>query len=89
MTKQRNTIHERRGRGSRQKINRWRVCFVLLAALLSSTAAEAYLDPSTGSMVISAIVGIVASIALAVKTYWYKLKALFRRNPEKDERSLD
>ena len=40
----------------------------------------AYLDPSTGSMVVSAIVGIFASIALAVKTYWYKIKGFFRRD---------
>ena len=31
-------------------------------------------------MIVSAIIGIFASIALAVKTYWYKLKNLFRRN---------
>ena len=42
-----------------------------IAALMlaSSPPAFAYLDPSTGSMVVSAIVGIFASIALAVKTY--------------------
>jgi hypothetical protein len=50
-----------------------------LLALLVSPAAFAYLDPSTGSMVVSAIVGIFASIALAVKTYWYRIKAFFRR----------
>ncbi|MEZ5564528.1 MAG: hypothetical protein R3F24_02985 [Gammaproteobacteria bacterium] len=37
--------------------------------------AHAYLDPSTGSMILSAIVGIFA-MALTVKTYWYKLKRL-------------
>lgn len=62
---------------------------LLFLLLLFSTTAEAYLDPSTGSMVISAIVGIVASIALAVKTYWYKFKAMFRRDPENDKRPLD
>ena len=52
-----------------------------LALVLLATAPDlfAYLDPSTGSMIISAIVGIFASIALAVKTYWYKLKGFFRR----------
>ena len=40
----------------------------------------AYLDPSTGSMILSAIVGLFATMALAVKTYWYKLKAFFRRD---------
>lgn len=53
---------------------------VIAIALLSLSAnAFAYLDPSTGSMVLSVIVGIFASIALALKTYWYKLRNLFRR----------
>ena len=36
-------------------------------------SAFAYLDPSTGSMILSAIVGIIATVGLALKTYWYKL----------------
>ena len=50
--------------------------FCSLASL--ATEAQAYLDPSTGSMILSAIVGLFATIGLAVKTYWYKLKNLFR-----------
>lgn len=49
-----------------------------LGLLAFASPALAYLDPSTGSMVVSAIVGIFASIALAVKTYWYRLKNLFK-----------
>ncbi|MCE7903029.1 MAG: hypothetical protein DYH20_10360 [Gammaproteobacteria bacterium PRO9] len=41
-------------------------------------AAHAYLDPSTGSMILSAIVGIFATLGLAIKTYWYKLKNLLK-----------
>ena len=52
---------------------------ILISLLLAAPAAEAYLDPSTGSMVISAIVGLIASIALAVKTYWYRIKRYFGR----------
>ena len=48
--------------------------------------ALAYLDPSTGSMILSAIVGLAATAMLAVKTYWYKLKALFRRGRRADQR---
>lgn len=59
---------------------------LLLIALWSlSPAAQAYLDPSTGSLILSAIVGLLATIGLAVKTWWYKLKALFRRNPASTE----
>jgi hypothetical protein len=43
--------------------------------------AFAYLDPSTGSMILSAILGILATVGLALKTYWYKFKALFRARP--------
>lgn len=45
--------------------------------------AFAYLDPSTGSMILSAIVGLFATLGLALRTYWYKFKSLFnggRRN---------
>lgn len=58
--------------------------FPLLLALFWALAglapdAHAYLDPSTGSMILSAIVGLFATLGLAVKTYWYKLKNLVRR----------
>lgn len=64
--------------------SRYPLCTLLatpaLLGLLYSPAAFAYLDPSTGSMVVSAIVGILASIGLAVKTYWYKIKGFFKRD---------
>jgi hypothetical protein len=62
---------------------------ILLAASMQliSPAAFPYLDPSTGTMVLSAIVGIFASIALAVKTYWYKIKRLFKRNSKPEHSS--
>ena len=59
---------------------RTRKAVASLALLTVSTPAWAYLDPGTGSMIISAIVGLFATVGLAVKTYWYKLKGLFRRD---------
>lgn len=53
---------------------------VFLFLLVSSPSAFAYLDPSTGSMVVSAIVGLAASIALALKTYWYRIKGFFKKD---------
>jgi hypothetical protein len=47
--------------------------------LAAATPAHAYLDPSTGSMILSAVIGLLATLALALKTYWYRLRALFRR----------
>ncbi|MCL4791350.1 MAG: hypothetical protein R3F27_03540 [Gammaproteobacteria bacterium] len=51
---------------------------VLLSLLTVAPQAQAYLDPSTGSMILSAIIGVFATLALAIKTWWYKLKSLFR-----------
>ena len=51
--------------------------FMALAAF--SNLAHAYLDPGTGSMIISAVIGVLATVVLAVKTYWYKLVGWFRR----------
>lgn len=60
-----------------------------LSLLMLAPPAWAYLDPSTGSMILSAIVGLFATLALAVKTYWYKLKALFRRDAQQTSAPLD
>ena len=58
---------------------------MLLAILTYAPAALAYLDPGTGSMIMSAIIGLFATAALAIKTYWYRLKRLFTRRPAESE----
>jgi hypothetical protein len=52
---------------------------LVLALMTLPVPAYAYLDPGTGSMILSAIIGLFATAALAVKTWWYRIKALFRR----------
>ena len=59
-----------------------------LLFILLSEPAWAYLDPGTGSMIISAVVGLFATAGLAVKTYWYKIKGFFRRDAQ-DESTGD
>ena len=51
--------------------------------------AFAYLDPSTGSMIISAVLGVLATAGLAMKTYWYKLKSVFRRGDNRRNSSSE
>ena len=58
---------------------------ILITLLLTPVSAIAYLDPTTGSMLISAIVGLFASLVLAIKTYWYRIKTFLKRSSaEKD-----
>jgi hypothetical protein len=59
----------------------WLLMITLVVLLSMPLSAMAYLDPTTGSMLISAIVGLLASLVLAIKTYWYRIKAFFKRKP--------
>jgi hypothetical protein len=66
-------------------VHSWPVFLVLVVSLLTPVSALAYLDPTTGSMLISAIVGLFASLVLAIKTYWYRIKKIFSRKPAQSE----
>ncbi|MBN1578872.1 MAG: hypothetical protein JW913_20090 [Chitinispirillaceae bacterium] len=50
---------------------------------------KAYLDPGTGSMIISAVIGIFATVVLGFKTFGYKLKNLFRPKSKQSGRAVD
>jgi hypothetical protein len=39
--------------------------------------AMAYIDPGSGSAIMSAIVGLFVAVGIALKTYWYKIKSFF------------
>jgi hypothetical protein len=49
----------------------------LLAA--STTWAQAYLDPGTGSLVLQLILGGAIAATAAIKLYWQRTKDIFRR----------
>ena len=54
-----------------------RFLFGFLALFLWSAPVFAYIDPGSGSAIVSAIIGFFVAAGMLVKTYWYKLKALF------------
>jgi len=54
------------------------VAVVLLAVLSTASPAYAYLDPGTGSMLVSAVIGVAAALGLALKMFWYRIVGLFR-----------
>ena len=57
-------------------------CFFLL---ISTVNSYAYLDPGTGSMIITAIAAAIASVATFISFYWNKIKNLFKKNKENDK----
>lgn len=64
----------------------------ILAGVFSSKGSSepyvtAYLDPGTGTMIISAIVGILATLMLGIKTFWYKVKTVLILKTKKEKKS--
>ena len=62
-----------------------------LAVVLLTFSGEpsyAYLDPGTGSMLLQVILGGVAAVAVAIKLFWYKIRAavgLSKKSDVEDE----
>lgn len=73
------------------------VFIVFVISLTVCLPAVAYIDPGSGSAIMSLIIGFFVALGLTVKTYWYKLKALFTRrtrtsdnpNPEQEKLGED
>lgn len=47
---------------------------ILILLDLSVNEAFAYLDPSSGSLVVQMILGALVGIGVTMKIYWYKIK---------------
>lgn len=49
---------------------------------VSTTAAHAYLDAGTGSMILQVLLGGAAGLAMVGKLYWHRMLVLLRIRPE-------
>ena len=49
----------------------------------------AYLDPGTGSMIIQAVIGAIAGIALFFKVFWRRIANSFGRKQAEQEQPSD
>ena len=64
-------------------MSRIAICFVLMG--LSSTPAFAYIDPGSGSAILSMLIGLFVALGVIVKTFWYKILSLLGLSrPERD-----
>ena len=44
--------------------------------MVTFSSAHAYLDPGTGSIIVQALLGLLAAIAVALRLYWHKFLKL-------------
>jgi len=58
--------------------------------LLKPTLAYAYVDPGSGSVLVTTILGIIAGVIYTFRKFFYNLRAkIFGAKTPKDDRSLD
>lgn len=61
--------------------------FFTFILMLNSQTAHAYIDPGSGSAIMSAIIGFFVVIGLTVKSFWYKIKAMFTGGSKDDSQT--
>ena len=49
-------------------------CLLLASALFTPSAAHAYVDPGSGSVIVTTILGILAAISYAFRKFFYNVK---------------
>jgi hypothetical protein len=57
------------------------ICFA------ATTPAYAYLDPGTGSLILQAVIGVIAGALVALRIYWDRVKSFIKRKNSRDGRS--
>ena len=61
-----------------------RPSMVMVFLGLFAMPAMAYIDPGSGSAILSALAGLLVATVMAIKGYWYKIKSFFVK-PQKKE----
>jgi len=67
---------------------RHNLLIAFLSSLLFPSVAFAYVDPGSGSVIVTTILGLIAAIGYTFRKYFYKLKRMIRgRKAEEDQDS--
>ncbi len=61
----------------------------ILVGFYFQSSAYAYVDPGTGSMLLTAIVGAIAAAGAAISLYWSKVKSFFSKKKKNDKNPND
>lgn len=55
---------------------------VLMLLIMSPSVAHAYIDPGSGSVFLSTLLGFIAAIGYTFRKYFYKIRRVFRGKEE-------
>ena len=61
----------------------------LVTLLMSSTEAYAYVDPGSGSVIVTTVLGLIAAVGYTFRKYFYKLRRMILGKSSNDEPGKD
>lgn len=67
-----------------QMSNMREIFFLSCLVFLLPATAHAYIDPGSGSAIMSAIIGFFVVVGLTIKSFWYKIKSIFTGGSKDD-----
>ena len=63
----------------------FKILIISVITFLITSPAFAYIDPMTGSALMSVIIGFLVGAGVWIKTYWNKTISFFRKEPISEE----
>ena len=58
---------------------------LLISNLFLASTAHAYVDPGSGSVIVTTVLGLLAAIGYTFRKYYYKLKRMYFGDTVKDD----
>ena len=70
-----------------------RLLMMIQACLISNvffpSTALAYVDPGSGSVIVTTVLGLIAAVSYTFRKYFYKIKKMFARKPEQEQQDSE
>ena len=63
----------------------FKILIISVITFLIASPAFAYIDPMTGSALMSVIIGFLVGAGVWIKVYWNKIISFFRKKPISEE----
>ena len=73
---------------NRQNLKPWHLLMLracLISSLVFPTTAYAYVDPGSGSVIVTTILGLIAAVGYTFRKYFYKLKRMIKGKKSEEE----
>jgi len=55
---------------------------IFTLSMLYPSLAHAYVDPGSGSVIITTVLGLIAAVGYTIRKYFYKIRSFFKKSTD-------